>query len=130
MLRWIGILPHIIKSKFEFFSLYDSAENVSNGRLGTSSTATLMGSPESGAFSPGYALFSCYSFSRFLCKTCLIGGTNGALGKVGHLYEEYQGFRLARTIGPTSLVYLHTFRGIILLAVHVLAFLMLSRLDL
>uniref|UniRef100_A0A183EN16 Fork-head domain-containing protein n=1 Tax=Gongylonema pulchrum TaxID=637853 RepID=A0A183EN16_9BILA len=33
--------------------LYDSAENVSNGRLGASSAAALMGSPESGAFSPG-----------------------------------------------------------------------------
>ncbi|KHN81272.1 Forkhead box protein O [Toxocara canis] len=33
--------------------LYDSAESVSNGRLGTNSTAGLMGSPESGAFSPG-----------------------------------------------------------------------------
>uniref|UniRef100_F1KR30 Forkhead box protein O n=1 Tax=Ascaris suum TaxID=6253 RepID=F1KR30_ASCSU len=33
--------------------LYDSAENISNGHLGANSTAGLMGSPESGAFSPG-----------------------------------------------------------------------------
>lgn len=34
-------------------SLCDSVEKLSNGRLGTSSTAALMGSPESGSFSPG-----------------------------------------------------------------------------
>ncbi|CAG9531400.1 unnamed protein product [Cercopithifilaria johnstoni] len=34
-------------------SLCDSVEKLSNGRLGTSSTVALMGSPESGSFSPG-----------------------------------------------------------------------------
>ncbi|MCP9261152.1 Forkhead box protein O [Dirofilaria immitis] len=33
--------------------LCDSVEKLSNGRLGTSSTAALMGSPESDSFSPG-----------------------------------------------------------------------------
>ncbi|VDK68826.1 unnamed protein product [Litomosoides sigmodontis] len=34
-------------------NLCDSVDELSNGRLGTSSTAALMGSPESGSFSPG-----------------------------------------------------------------------------
>uniref|UniRef100_A0A0R3RXA5 Fork-head domain-containing protein n=1 Tax=Elaeophora elaphi TaxID=1147741 RepID=A0A0R3RXA5_9BILA len=37
----------------KLFSSCDSVEKLSNGRLGTSSTAALMGSPESGSFSPG-----------------------------------------------------------------------------
>ncbi|VBB29359.1 unnamed protein product [Acanthocheilonema viteae] len=41
------------KPKLVTFRLCDSVEKLSNGRLGTSSTAALMGSPESGSFSPG-----------------------------------------------------------------------------
>uniref|UniRef100_A0A915Q0S6 Fork-head domain-containing protein n=1 Tax=Setaria digitata TaxID=48799 RepID=A0A915Q0S6_9BILA len=47
------LLLYLSVINLKLCSLCDSVEKLSNGRLGTSSTAVLMGSPESDSFSPG-----------------------------------------------------------------------------